>query len=37
MDRAIGIYSGSRRIGYFVKNQKDGLFPSKSSLMALLN
>ena len=36
-DRGIGVYSGSRRVGYMIKNKNIGLFPSKSSLINLLN
>jgi hypothetical protein len=35
--KAIGVYSGSRRIGYFIKGQTNGIFPSKSSLLTTLN
>ncbi len=35
--KAVGVYSGSRRVGYNVKGLADGIFPSKSSLLTVLN
>lgn len=35
--KAIGAYSGSRRVGYLMKGQQDGIFPNKFSLLSTLN
>ena len=37
VSKAIGVYSGSRRVGYLIKGQSEGLFPNKSSLLHTLN
>lgn len=31
------MYSGSRRMGYMIKGNNSGIFPSKTSLIGLLN
>ena len=36
-DRGAGVFSGSRRIGYFIKGQHNGIFPNKNSLISTLN
>ena len=36
-DRGAGVFSGSRRIGYFIKGHASGVFPNKHSLINLLN
>ncbi len=37
LSKAIGAYSGSRRVGYLMKGQAEGIFPNKSSLLNILN
>ena len=37
VERGVGVYSGSRRIGYLIKGQSQGIFPNKRSLVSLLN
>lgn len=37
INKSVGIYSGSRRVGYFMHGKPDGIFPSKMCLLTTLN
>ena len=37
VNKGAGVYSGSRRIGYYVQGEADGIYPNKQSLISLLN